>query len=113
MTNQGASISRGDVVWAVDPFKDEPAARPLIVISNSSHPFENEQWLATVVSTTPRNAALKLTNEVWRDGSLPQTSYAYPWAILSPRIEQIDYIVGSVTSPFVDQIITNLNSYLE
>lgn len=38
---------------------------------------------------------------------------AYPWAILSPRIEQIDYVVGTVSPAFVDQLITALNGYIE
>lgn len=106
-------ISRGSVVWAADPFKAPPAARPLIIINNATHPFDDEQWLAAGVSTTSRELAFELTDAVWEDGSLPQTSYAYPWAILSPRIEQIDYVVGTVSPAFVDQIVDALTGYIE
>lgn len=106
-------ISRGSVVWAADPFKAPPAARPLIIINNATHPFDGEQWLAAGVSTTPRDAAFELTDTIWEDGSLPETSYAYPWAILSPRIEQIDYVVGTVSPAFVDQIVAALTDYIE
>lgn len=113
MSEPQPTIGRGTVVWAADPFKDPPAARPLIIINNATHPFDGEQWLAAGVSTTPREPALELTETEWEHGTLPQRSYAYPWAIISPRIEAIDYVVGSVTPGFVDRIITTLNGYID
>lgn len=113
MSESQPTISRGTVVWAADPFKDPPAARPLIIINNGTHPFDGEQWLAAGVSTTPREPALELTEAEWEQGTLPQRSYAYPWAIISPRIEQIDYVVGAVTHAFVDRIIAALDDYVD
>lgn len=107
-------ISRGHVLWASDPFKiDSKVERPLIVLSNDTHPFHGEQWIAAAVSTTPRPRALEITDDSWAHGTLPQQSYAYPWAIVSPRIEYIDYVVGSMTDGFVDELINEVNGYIE
>lgn len=109
-----SEISREYVIWASDPLKSESdAARPLIVLNNETHPFDGEQWIAAAVSTTPRPQALELTDEAWIDGTLPQCSYAYPWAVLSPRIERVDYVVGRTTEPFVDEIVAEAHGYVE
>ena len=107
-------ISQGDVLWAADPFKQEFAMeRPLIVISNDTHPFRGEQWVAVAVSTTARPRAIELTEDVWLRGSLPQQSYAYPWAIVSPRIEQLEYVLGSVADTFVERLVDAAHGYIE
>lgn len=107
-------IDQGDVLWTADPFKTSTdAQRPLVVLSNDSHPFREEQWIAVALSTVPRPRAIELTDDDWLAGTLPQRSYAYPWAVLSPRIEHVDYVVGGVTTEFVERIITELGEYLK
>lgn len=67
------AISRGGVVWASDPFETGSRAdRPLIVLSDDTHPFHGEQWIAAAVSTTARTRALELTDNRWVNGTLPQ-----------------------------------------
>lgn len=106
-------ISRGHVLWAADPFKtDSPVERPLVVLSNDTHPFHGEQWIAAV-STTARPRALEITDDNWAHGTLPQQSYAYPWAVVSPRIEYINYVVGSVTDVFVTELVAAVSGYIE
>lgn len=107
-------IGRGHVLWAADPFEiDSAVERPLIVLSNDTHPFHGEQWIAAAVSTTPRPQALEITDESWAHGTLPQRSHAYPWAVISPRIEHIDYVIGSVTDTFVAEVVTEVSRYIE
>jgi hypothetical protein len=47
------------------------------------------------------------------DGALPQRSYAYPWAVVAPRVEHVEYIVGSVTEAFVAELVEEVESYIE
>jgi|AntDeeMetagen681_2_1112603.scaffolds.fasta_scaffold02956_6 mRNA-degrading endonuclease toxin of MazEF toxin-antitoxin module len=111
--DSATDIDRGHVLWATDPFKPgSDAERPLVVLSNDTHPFHDEQWIAAGVSTAPRPHALELTAAAWTQGSLPQRSYVYPWAVLSPRIGQINYVVGRVTSGFVDEIAGAVGTYI-
>lgn len=108
-----SGVDRGHVLWAADPFKSGPdTERPLIVLSDDAHPFHGEQWIAAAVSTTPRPRALELTDDDWAHGTLPQRSWAYPWAIVSPRIEQVEYIVGSVTDAFIDELAVEVGRYI-
>ena len=106
-------ISRGTVLWASDPFKpDSGAERPLVVLSDDTHPFHGEQWIAVAVSTTARRRALELTEDDWTAGSLPQRSYAYPWAVLSPRLEQADYVLGNTADEFVNELTDEVQGYI-
>jgi hypothetical protein len=111
---ESIGVEQSDVLWTEDPFKGSTGAqRPLVVLSNDSHPFHDEQWIAVALSTTPRPGAIVLTDDDWANGTLPERSYAYPWAVLSPRIEHVDYVVGSVTAAFVERIVTEVDRYLE
>jgi len=38
---------RGDVIEAGDPFTQEPASRPFVIINTESHPFDGEQYVVT------------------------------------------------------------------
>jgi hypothetical protein len=43
---------QGDVVRSVDPFKlGEDSQRPWLIVSNDSHPFGEDQFVAVAVST--------------------------------------------------------------
>lgn len=68
-------FERGDVVWGIDPFKQDSvsnpdshrddgriAPRPWLVISTGSIPFHPEQYLC-----------LTLTTRTWHDDSIPLT----------------------------------------
>lgn len=108
------TIQQGSVLWAADPFKQATdTERPLVVLSNDDHPFAGEQWIAVALSTTPRSRAIELTEEAWTDGTLPQRSYAYPWAVVSPRIEHIEFVVGAVRSSFVAELTSEVTEYIE
>lgn len=110
---ESIGVGQDDVLWAVDPFKESTdTQRPLVVLSNDSHPFQDEQWIAVALSTVPRLRAIELTDGDWLAGTLPQRSYAYPWAVLSPRVEHVDYVVGSVTREFIGRVVTELERYL-
>ena len=68
---------RGSVVFA-------PAevgagdSRPYAVLSDDSHPFADEEFLAAIVTTTPRSFAVALTDDDFETGGLPRQSYASP-----------------------------------
>ena len=63
---------------ASDPFGGGPS-RPYLVLSNDRHPFHGEEYVATVVTTTARPAAIELDEETFIRGELPRNSYVSPW----------------------------------
>jgi hypothetical protein len=55
---------RGDVVRSADPFKlGEERQRPWLIVNNSSHPFNDEQFLAVAISTKEYEDSIVLGSE--------------------------------------------------
>ena len=104
---------RGDVVRSTEPFKlDEERQRPWLMVNNDSHPFGDEQYIAVAVSTREYDDSLALEPEVWEVGGVPRESFVSPWAIHSPRIEDLVAWQGRVTDGFLARTVGKLNGYL-
>lgn len=81
---------RGDVVRSVDPFKlGTDKQRPWLIISNSEHPFDGEQYVAIAISTKEYDDSIALAPDIWETGGVPAESFVSPWAIHSPRTEDV------------------------
>lgn len=104
---------RGDVIRSADPFKlGDDRQRPWLIVNNESHPFGDEQFIAVAVSTREYDDSLSLTRDVWEVGGVPRESFASPWAVHSPRIEDLVAWQGRVSGEFVDRVVGETNEYL-
>ena len=105
---------QGDVVRSVDPFKlGDDRQRPWLIVNNDSHPFGGEQFIAVAISTKEYGESIPLEPVVWTVGGVPQESFVSPWAVHSPRIEDIIAWQGRVTDEFVGDVVTALKTYLQ
>jgi mRNA-degrading endonuclease toxin of MazEF toxin-antitoxin module len=105
--------TRGDVVRSTDPFKLGTARqRPWLIVNNDAHPFDDEQFLAVAVTTKEYEQSLALSGDVWTVGGVPRESFVSPWAVHSPRVEDVVAWQGRVTDGFVTRVIDELESYL-
>lgn len=105
--------TRGDVVRSTDPFKlGEDSQRPWLVVNTDAHPFGDEQLVAVAVSTKSYDESLALAPEVWTTGGVPRESFVSPWAVHSPRVEDLVAWQGRVTEAFVDEVVDELTGYL-
>jgi len=97
----------------VDPFKlGKSRQRPWLIVNNDSHPFDDEQYIAVAVSTREYDDSIALADDIWQVGGVPRESYVSPWAVHSPRIEDLVAWQGRVTDPFVDRVVDSLERYL-
>lgn len=104
---------RGDVVRSADPFKlGEDSQRPWLLVNNESHPFGDEQFLAVAISTRAHEDSIPLESSVWKTGGVPRESFVSPWAVHSPRIEDLVAWQGTVTTKFVDHVVSTIETYL-
>jgi mRNA-degrading endonuclease toxin of MazEF toxin-antitoxin module len=104
---------RGDVVRSSDPFKlGEDSQRPWLIVNNESHPFDDEQYVAVAISTQEYGDSIPLQSDVWETGGVPRESFVSPWAVHSPRIEDLVTWQGQVTEEFVDHVVDALATYL-
>ena len=80
------NLEQGDVVWALDPFKDGGSGRPWLVLNNHSAPFDGQQFIcATLTTQTYHEQGLLLTPRDYRDGPLPDEYGASMGALRTPR----------------------------
>lgn len=102
---------RGAVVAASDPFGTGPE-RPYLVLSDDRHPFEGEEYVAAVVTTTARDRAVELARGDFARGSLPRQSYASPWNPVTLKDHAIGRHVATVATPTVDEVAEELGFYV-
>lgn len=104
---------RSDVVRSSDPFKlGDDRQRPWLIVNNDSHPFSDEQFVAVAVSTREYDDSIALSDDIWEVGGVPRESFVSPWAVHSPRIEDLVAWQGRVTDEFVDEVVDALGTYL-
>ncbi|MCU4741537.1 hypothetical protein [Natronoglomus mannanivorans] len=105
---------RGDVVRSADPFKlGTDRQRPWLIVNNDTHPFDREQYIAVAISTTEYADSLALESEVWEVGGVPRESFVSPWAVHSPRAEDLVAWQGRVKNDFIDHVVDELELYLQ
>ncbi|MFC6723703.1 hypothetical protein ACFQE1_04755 [Halobium palmae] len=106
-------LERGDVARSSDPFKlGGDSQRPWLIVNNESHPFGDEQYVAVAISTKEYDDSIPLQSDIWKTGGVPRESFVSPWAIHSPRIENLVTWQGRVTKEFVDHVVNTLETYL-
>lgn len=109
------SWGRGDVVVAIDPFKeDETTGRPFLIINRTETPFHGEQYIALSLTTrTWHNERIPLTDEQWSEGGAPESSSIMPWSVNSVKREWIDFRQGTLYEDIVDRAVTQLMDHIE
>ncbi|SEH40113.1 hypothetical protein SAMN05192561_101592 [Halopenitus malekzadehii] len=105
------AYSQGAIVLATDPFGSAPK-RPYLIVSNSSHPFHGQEYVAAVITTTPRNKAIELTPARIDRGSLPRQSFVSPWSVTTLKDQMISKQPAQATDKTVDDTRRELNTYL-
>jgi mRNA-degrading endonuclease toxin of MazEF toxin-antitoxin module len=103
---------QGAVVIAEDPFGNNPE-RPYLLLSNEQVPFYGEEYIAAVITSTARSAAIELTDARFTAGRLPRTSYVSPWSILTLKEWMITKQPAEVTDATVSEVREALNGYLQ
>lgn len=105
---------RGDVVVAIDPFRDdETACRPFVIISTQTTPFQGQQFIGLSLTTrTWYEDRIPLVSGDWVAGGGPESSAVMPWSVNSVRDEWIDYRQGSLRRDVVEQAVGELIQYI-
>lgn len=102
-------FERGDVVWGIAPFKQDPSAesgsemgivspRPWLVISDGGVPFHSEQYLCVTLTTrTWHDESIPLNASDWLDGGSPTETAILPWSVSALKHEYLD-TTGSIVA---------------
>jgi len=68
--------------------------------------------LHAAITTTQREAAVRLTDRDFATGGLPRDSYATPWTVVSIRHADIDRAEGRLIDAMTEQVATESAGYL-
>lgn len=106
--------TRGDVVWARDPFRDGSNPRPWAVVASSSVPYSAEDSVAVALTTSSHHSdSLRLSADDWAYGNPERQSYALPWSLATLK-DETDVVgqQGAVTASFTDRLTATVCSLL-
>lgn len=106
------AYSQSAIVVAEDPFGNTPK-RPYLILSNDQVPFHGEEYVAAVITTTGRPAAVELTDDRFERGRLPRTSYVSPWSVLTLKDWMITKQPAEATVETADTVRRELTVYLQ
>ncbi len=84
----------GDVVFGDDPFNDREAPRPWLVVSDETHPFYGEQYIAVTLTTKSwHDHTITLTDDNWEHVGCLERVRSFPGA-LPHLITTISTMIG-------------------
>lgn len=108
-------FERGDAVYGDDPFKDEEASRPWVILTNhEGRPFYGEQYIAlTLTSKSWMEGLIDIPKSSWLRGGTPDESRIVPWGVQSIDQEDIDFWQGRLESDPVEKAIAALVDELQ
>jgi mRNA-degrading endonuclease toxin of MazEF toxin-antitoxin module len=108
--------SRGEVVWAPDPFKSgDGNPRPWLVVSAERLPYRNEESIAVAFTTQSHHSdSLVVPSEAWVRGEPDTQSHVLPWSVATLKDEiHVVGVQGTVTAEFTKRVANVLIAYLD
>ena len=64
------TYAQGSIVIADNPFA--PGFRPFLVVSNSSRPYQGEEYTTAIVTTTERDTAVRFEADDLTEGGIDE-----------------------------------------
>lgn len=107
------NYQRGDVLWAVDPYRSGSNPRPWVLISNDSLPYAHSEYIALILTTKSHPGSRRLTASDWEYGQPPRTSYISPWTVGTIKHDQTRNVQGRLRTSVVAEVVGELESYIE
>lgn len=108
--------SRGEVVWAPDPFKAGSGnPRPWLIVSDDRLPYPDEESIAVAFTSQSHHpGSFTVPSEAWVRGEPDTQSHVLPWSVATLKDDvHIAGVQGAVTAEFAARVIAALISYLD
>ena len=103
--------TQGDVWWGPAPHKSSSAYRPWLVVSDSSHPFADEECIAVAMTTQQHPDSILVTGSEWVRGGSQKDAYISPWYVTSIKHRDFDNQQGTLSKSLVADAIEALHTY--
>lgn len=104
---------RGDIVWALDPFRRGSNPRLWLILAADSLPYPGQEYVCAALTTSDLPANHEL-GDAWVAGRNPEkTSYCSPWVVATVKHRTVAGPQGEVTDTFADAMAEECTSYLD
>ena len=100
---------RGTIVVASDPFGETPR-RPYLIVSDETHPFVGEQYIAIGISTKRYDESIPIADEIV-EGALDRESFVAPWAVVSLRETNVERAVARVSKSVTETAVRRMAGF--
>lgn len=90
------------------------SSRPYVVLSDSSHPFVDNECIVASFTRTGRPQAIRIRPSDFTTGGFPNQapSYVSPWAVLTLKNTVVRRVEGELDPAVVDNIAHEASSYM-
>ncbi|WP_181685871.1 type II toxin-antitoxin system PemK/MazF family toxin [Halorhabdus salina] len=105
------SGDQGDVWWGPAPHKADPAYRPWLVVSDSSHPFADEESIVVGLTTQRHPDSIPVPDDAWIRGGSEKRAYISPWYVTTVKDRDLDNLQGTLAESLVVEAIETLHQY--
>ena len=103
---------QGSIVIADNPFA--PGFRPFLIASNSSRPYQGEEYTTAIVTTTERDTAVRLEADDLLEGAINAfPSFVNPWSLHVLGHDEIDRRAAQVSDDVIRAVATRIARYVE
>lgn len=105
------ALERGTVWWGPALHKRDPAYRPWVVVSDSSHPFSEVECIALAMTTRRHAGSVDVPHRAWRRGGSEKRSYISPWYVATIKHRDLDRQQGTLTDSVLRKAVSALHRY--
>lgn len=106
------AVARGEVWWGPAPHKSSPAYRPWLVVSDTSHPFSDQECIVVAMTTQDHPDGISVSDEAWVRGGSDTDAYVSPWYVTTIKHRDFDNQQGELTDSLVGKVSKTLHSYI-
>ena len=104
---------RGDVFWALDPFRQGSNPRLWLVLASESLPYRGEEYICAALTTSDLPANFEVGDNWVRGRNPDKPSYCSPWVVGTVKHRAVANPQGNVSAEFTDQMIRECKRFLD
>ena len=106
------TYAQGSIVIADNPFA--PGFRPFLVVSNSSRPYQGEEYTTAIITTTERDTAVRFEADKLTEGAINDyPSFVNPWSLHVLQHDDVDRRVAQVSPDVIRAVAEGIARYVE
>jgi mRNA-degrading endonuclease toxin of MazEF toxin-antitoxin module len=106
------TYAQGSVVIADNPFA--PGFRPFLVVSNSSRPYQGQEYTTAIITTTERDTAVRFNADDLTEGGINDyPSFVNPWSLHVLQHDDVDRRVAQTSDDVIRAVAAGIARFVE